>query len=279
MKRTARILALCLALIVAMSAQAFALTTSDLLQKSYDKMSAAQSYSSSVVFKVKLSNPDGHESITLTTKSSETGFDKPLKLKTSVTTSVTLSDGKNNSTQSSDPSLVYMDPEYVYIQGEDGWGRIEIGYEGLEEQIVAQNAKNINCSYLKSIRNPKIAGSETVNGIACYKVKGILTGNDIQQASDDITSTLEGLGLDSESTENLGKELPSVSLTIWISKKTFLPVRFSTDMKKFFQTVVDAEDSGEINVDNCTSTVTFSSYNSAKDFKIPSAALKAEIIG
>ena len=97
-----------------------------------------------------------------------------------------------------------------------------------------------------------------------------------------MTEIFSGLGLGDEFSFYTSALQP-IKVNIWIDQKTYLPIKLSTDMTAFVNDYMELlvqslEMEGEedttalkMNYTKASSTVTYSKYNKAADFKIPKA--------
>ena len=117
-----------------------------------------------------------------------------------------------------------------------------------------------------------------VNKVNAVQISAEISGKDLGNA---MTEFFSGLGLGDEFSFDTSALQP-IKVNIWIDQKTYLPIKVSTDMTAFMNGYmelliqslkVEGEDVADLEMSytKASSTVTYSKYNKAADFKIPKA--------
>lgn len=130
--------------------------------------------------------------------------------------------------------------------------------------------------------NAKIVKTNVkVNNVNTVKISAQITGENMGKA---LESAFAGLSIDDESGSAIDySEMDPVKATIWVDKKTYRPVKISTDTTAFLNCYmavlaqsmpdVDMDEAGNVSIlyTEATSTVTYTKYNKATNFKLPKA--------
>ena len=117
-----------------------------------------------------------------------------------------------------------------------------------------------------------------MNKVNAVQISAEISGKDLGDA---MTEIFSGLGLGDEFSFDTSALQP-IKVNIWIDQKTYLPIKVSTDMTAFMNGYmelliqslkVEGEDVADLEMSytKASSTVTYSKYNKATDFKIPKA--------
>lgn len=143
-------------------------------------------------------------------------------------------------------------------------------------QLKQADAKANMELYLSSAKSFKLEGDETVNGVTCAKLSGMLTGDAMKKAvmnSSAVDSLAQG-GVDSSLFDGLG-DLP---MTIWVDKQSYMPVRYTMDMTQLMDTMMKkmSQSSGDdLSVKTCVMSMTYKNINNAPGVVLPSEAANA----
>lgn len=151
--------------------------------------------------------------------------------------------------------------------------------QGALQQVDPKAALDLYLGNLSSFT----AGVETLNGVECYKLQGVLTGEalvDAMRASgalDSVDPTLQ----DSEQLGRLLSGLGDLPICVWIEKKTLYPVQYTMDMTALMDSLMDnmlaelGDTSGllQVGIRNCQVEMVCTNFNKATDFDIPAEAL------
>lgn len=204
-------------------------------------------------------------------------FNKPVKGKSVVKSTVDVA-GKKSTQKTVSYVKESKGKIYVYTKNEDGT------YTKTDMTNIYQAAGSLNfgdCSDAKIVKKSvKVNKVDTVQ--ISFKIKG-----------KDIVEILEGLGISEENAASMGLDfnsMPPISETIWIDKKTYLPVKASVDMSKFInefwatfakilsdsmtETGSDGSDNAlneaiEITCSSAKAIITYKNFNKAANFKFP----------
>lgn len=136
--------------------------------------------------------------------------------------------------------------------------------------------------YLDSSSGMTQSGTETVNGTACYKYTGKITGSavkDVMMESGALDS-LGSTGLSQSDLEQMLNNLGDIPVTLWIGQESLYYVRMDLDMTAcmdgLMQAMVESMGGAELgitmSVPKMTITMNCSNFNSAADFTIPAEA-------
>lgn len=189
-------------------------------------------------------------------------FQKPVKSK-AVTTMTVKGAGVSQSTK----SVVYIKEdskgniyEYVSTNGS--------AYEELDVTDLYSSASDMDVSLYSGAKIVK--KSVKVNKINTVQISAKITGADMADA-------LAALGMGVEEIAGMDVDFSSLSpikVTLWIDKKTYRPVKVTTDMKAFYNSffksmyaAVDAE--SDVNYSVAKITTTYKNFNKATKFKFP----------
>lgn len=118
-------------------------------------------------------------------------------------------------------------------------------------------------SDLKIVKN-----SVTVNGKSTVQIQAQLKG-------EDIAGLLAQLGLNGDNTQGTSSNYSSLSpitISLWIDKKTYYPVKQTIDMKDFMNEYLSSlvADS-DMSYSKIKTSVTYKNFNKATKFSLPKA--------
>ena len=126
------------------------------------------------------------------------------------------------------------------------------------------------------------SGEETVDGVDAYKYTGTVEGEDLRSVleSSNALDSLSSLGLTDEQTEELMNGLEAITVSMWISKADYCPVRYEMDMTSTMQSLFtklaeSVEGAESLTYDKMLITMTVSNLNNATDFTVPEEAKNA----
>ena len=196
-------------------------------------------------------------------------FSKPMKAK-AVSTTYMKVDGES----SKQKTIMYLKKNskgktitYVSLDGKKYY---KMDMSGIEDSL-----KSIDI-----YSNTRIVKENVkVNKVNAIQISAEISGKDLGDA---MTEIFSGLGLGDEFSFDTSALQP-IKVNIWIDQKTYLPIKVSTDMTAFVNDYMELlvqslEMEGEedttalkMNYTKASSTVTYSKYNKAADFKIPKA--------
>ena len=118
-------------------------------------------------------------------------------------------------------------------------------------------------SDLKIVKN-----SVTVNGKSTVQIQAQLKG-------EDIAGLLAQLGLNGDNTQGTSSDYSSLSpitISLWIDKKTYYPVKQTIDMKDFMNEYLSSlEADSDMSYSKIKTSVTYKNFNKATKFSLPKA--------
>lgn len=198
-------------------------------------------------------------------------FSEPMKAK-AVSTTYMKVDGES----SKQKTIMYLKKNskgktitYVSLDGKKYY---KMDMSGIEDSL-----KSIDTDIYSNTRIVK--ENVKVNKVNAVQISAEISGKDLGDA---MTEIFSGLGLGDEFSFDTSALQP-IKVNIWIDQKTYLPIKLSTDMTAFVNDYMELlvqslEMEGEedatalkMNYTKASSTVTYSKYNKAADFKIPKA--------
>ena len=146
----------------------------------------------------------------------------------------------------------------------------------MKSKIKEDSLKSIDTDIYSNTRIVK--KNVKVNKVNAVRISAEISGKDLGDA---MTEIFSGLGLGDEFSFDTSALQP-IKVNIWIDQKTYLPIKVSTDMTAFMNGYmelliqslkVEGEDVADLEMSytKASSTVTYSKYNKATDFKIPKA--------
>ena len=146
----------------------------------------------------------------------------------------------------------------------------------MKSKIKEDSLKSIDTDIYSNTRIVK--KNVKVNKVNAVQISAEISGKDLGDA---MTEIFSGLGLGDEFSFDTSALQP-IKVNIWIDQKTYLPIKVSTDMTAFMNGYmelliqslkVEGEDVADLEMSytKASSTVTYSKYNKATDFKIPKA--------
>lgn len=201
-------------------------------------------------------------------------FVKPMKAKGVSTTTMSVN-GKRSKAKS-----------YTYIR-QNAKGKI-ISYVSLDDKKYEKMDMSSYVDSLSSIdtemySNAKIVKENVkVNNVNTVQISAQITGEDLGKAMATVFSAI-GMGSGSDSAAIDYSNLKSVNATIWVDKKTYLPVKITTNMTAFmnsYMTIltrsmqdmgVDGATDVNLSYTKAVATQTYTNYNKATNFKLPKA--------
>jgi hypothetical protein len=252
-----------------------ALTPEEQLQKALENMQNIQSMEATMTMTLNM-NLMGQQ-VDAKSVSKMTSFQDPLKVKMEVAAEVAGEKGG---------SVVYLQQEgeamTAYAYDGANWTHDVLTGEDLESMLEQVDPKVAMDLYLGNLSS-FTAGVESLDGAACYKLQGVLTGEalvDAMRASgalDSVDPTLQ----DSEQFDRLFSGLGDLPVSVWIEQKTLYPVRYTMDMTALMDSLmanmlVELGDTGgllQVEISNCQVEMVCANFNKATEFDIPAEAL------
>ena len=154
--------------------------------------------------------------------------------------------------------------------------------EGTEADIAGYDLSGTLEGYVDSTSNFAQSGEETVDGVDAYKYTGTVEGAELREVleSSSALDSLSSLGLTAEQTEELMNGLDAITVSMWISKADYCPVRYEMDMtgtmQSLFTKLAESVEGGDsLTYDKMLITMTVSNLNNATDFTVPEEAKNA----
>lgn len=178
-----------------------------------------------------------------------------------------------------------MPMEMYVVQDDEGtkmyslqngqWTYQEIGAEGIKQSGMDTGSEA--ATYLDGLENATLVGEETYNGIDCYVVEGVVTGDASKQALDAANmDSMADLGVDMAAL----LEDFSMPMTIYINKATNHPVLIESDateaMNALFAKILEQANSGAteagVEISHFSLRYEFSNIGSGTPFELPAEA-------
>lgn len=134
---------------------------------------------------------------------------------------------------------------------------------------------DLNGMEIENYSNAKIVKKNVkVNKISTVQISAEVSGADLGEVL-----AAAGLGSTADDTEIDYSALKPVKATLWIDRKTYLPVKVSTDMTDFlnsylpilYQSLGLGTEDVSVEYSKAISTATYSNFNHATNFTIPKA--------
>lgn len=241
-------------------ASAAALTAKQYLAKMEKAVAKAKSYEATQTTTVTGSQAGQSQTAKITLK--QIVFQNPVKSK-AVTTMNVKGAGVSQSTK----TVAYIKEDskgniYEYVSTDGS------AYEEIDVTDLYSSASDLDASLYSGAKIVK--KSVKVNKIDTVQISAKVTGADMADA-------LAALGMGDDEIKELGidySSLDSIKVTIWIDKKTYLPVKVTTDMKAFYNSFFKSlyESMGvesDVNYSVAKATTTYKNFNKATKFKFP----------
>ena len=235
-------------------------TAKQYLTKMEKASKKVKSYEATQTVTVKVTQ-DG-QSATSKSTTKQIVFQNPLKSKIVMTTKIT-ADGMDQSSKIVEYLKEDTDGKiYAYISTDGS------AYEETDLTDVYKKASDFDTSMYSNAKIVK--KSVKVNKINTVQISAKIKGSAMGEA-------LETLGLNADETEGLALDystMDPINVTLWIDKKTYLPVKVTTDMTAFYNSMFKSmyETMGEevdINYSSAKTTLTYKNFNKATKFKFP----------
>lgn len=175
------------------------------------------------------------------------------------------------------------DKYYLYTCIEDKWTKEEVDKELFETTASTYTSNTDIGKFIKDSKSFKKTGTEDINGKKAVVLEGIITGDALKELIEETESlknvtSIAGSELNADLFDSIG-DLP---IKMWIDEKEVVPVKISMDMsnmmKGLFDSLLNSDESTEdleLDISECVMEITYNSYNTIKEIKIPEEALKA----
>lgn len=197
--------------------------------------------------------------------SKQTVFTNPIKSKSVTTTTIS---GAGVNSKSKTTTYIKQNAKgkiYAYTST-DGSKYEKTNMTGMVDDLSSVD--------IKSYSNAKIVKKNVkVNKINTVQISAEISGSDLGEVL-----AAAGLGSAENGEDAIDySTLKSVNVTVWVDKKTYLPVKVSTDMTEFLNSYMTIlyESLGleemNTNYSKATSTATYTNFNNAKSFTFPKA--------
>lgn len=248
-------------------------TQKDPLEEARKVMASATSMDATMVMEMNLTA--GEQSMETTTTMAMSMFTDPMKMQVEVEMDM----GELGSQAMS----IYADTNdegtmMMYLNDGTTW----YAQEGTAADMAGYDLSGTLEGYVDSTSNFAQSGEETVDGVDAYKYTGTVEGAELREVleSSSALDSLSSLGLTAEQTEELMNGLDAITVSMWISKADYCPVRYEMDMTNTMQSLFtklaeSVEGAESLSYDKMLITMTVSNLNSATDFSIPEEAKNA----
>ncbi len=164
------------------------------------------------------------------------------------------------------------DAYYTYVKASDMWMKQEIPSEELESQLSTYKDQVDYSVYTDNMQNFKLEGEELVGEKETYKISGVITGESLKAVmeksgvSDYAVADTEGIDY---------SQLGDLKITLWVEKKTFVPVKIYMDMADMMANMLaSSEETAEIKMPVCDMEVEYVSFD-VKEIVLPEEAKNA----
>lgn len=148
------------------------------------------------------------------------------------------------------------------------------------EQYDAQASFDL---YMNSAESFQEKGVETINDVKATRYDGVIKGEAMSEVlgSSGMLSQMSSLGIPLEQAEAMFTEMGDLTVSIWVDKANYLPVKYEIDMTDMMQKMMsailgEAQESVGITVDLMFMSMTILEVNSVEEIVIPEEALNAE---
>lgn len=148
---------------------------------------------------------------------------------------------------------------YTYEKSGGKWTKSLLD-EQSGKQLINSDPGAVVKSNLKGLKNVKLKNKNAkVSGRKAYVITADIAVDKIEQIDN-----MDMIDL----SQFEGKKL---TVTYWIDKKTYYPLKCSIDMKGLYQTLMGVfAGSEDMQITKCSATVTYSKINKTSSFKLPS---------
>lgn len=151
------------------------------------------------------------------------------------------------------------------------------------EQMEQYDAQASFDLYMSSAENFQEQGVETINDVKATRYDGVIKGDAMSEVltSSGMLAQMSSLGISLEQVEALFGEMGDLTVSIWVDKANYLPVKYELDMTDMMQKMIDAvlnetEEPIGLTVDLMFMSMTIVGVNDVEEIVIPEAALQAE---
>lgn len=259
MKQGKKIIAMMLMLVITsvslcgMKVEAKELTAQQILKKSASTSSKIKSFTSTAQMTVQMKNDKKSQKVQVTQKMNY--IKNPLKIKCQVITQTQGQKQKTTSYYSKKGSKYY---QYDKVGG--AWKKSQLASTKIKEIKETNPAVQLK-NTLKYLKNAKIKNKNAkVSGRSAYLITATISVKEMYQ-DDENSIYLPAME---------GKE---IVVKYWIDKKTYYPLKYSIDMKEWYQALLDSlSESEKITISKYSMTTTYTKINKTSSFKLPSGA-------
>ena len=163
------------------------------------------------------------------------------------------------------------DSYYTYINTMDTWMKQEIASDNIDAEL-ATYSDQVNADvYIKNMQNFNLAGEETVGEKETYKIEGIVTGEALKEVLENSSAAdYAAADLDDIDFSTLG----DLTITLWIDKKEFTPVKMYMDMTQMMNSLMTGEDLG-VSISTCTMELEYTGFGTVTEITLPEEAKDA----
>lgn len=204
------------------------------------------------------------QSVDVTETQKQIYFKKPAKIKT-VATSKSTAYGTSTTTKSVSYAKKASDGHYYLYQSSNGGAYTKMDITDLTSQTLNWDASSYSSAKIVK-NNVKVSGINTVQISA--KVKGKALGEIFGQLG--LGDLFSQVGIDFST-------MKPIKVTLWIDKKTYRPVKIKSDSTDFINDYMETLYSSMGmsgyggTYSKLVATTTYSKFNKATNFKIPSS--------
>lgn len=163
------------------------------------------------------------------------------------------------------------DAYWTYMYSSDTWMKQAIEADAIDEELKNYSDQVNMDLYIKNMKNFSLVGEETVEGKETYKIDGSISGEAIQEILDQSElSDYAGADTDGVDYSTLG----SLTVSVWIGKDDFRPVKIYMDMTEMMGKLMDSQGAG-ITVPSCTMEFIYTGFGTVTDITLPEEAKDA----
>lgn len=171
-----------------------------------------------------------------------------------------------------DTYIVKEGEEYcTYMYSSDTWMKQAIDASSIDEELKNYSDQVNMDVYIKNMKNFSLAGEETVEGKDTYKIEGTISGESLQEVlekselSDYAATDLDGVDFST---------LGDLTVSVWISKDDFKPVKIYMDMTEMMNKMMDSQNLG-MSIATCTMEFIYTGFGTVTDITLPEEAKNA----
>ncbi len=271
-KFIALLLMICMIFVMSACGQDEGTDGSNIMQQAIENINSLKSMSAEMVIEMEM-GAEG-QTMEMITTMTEKIINEPILMEIDMDMDVNIA-GQSQKVESKVYGEV-VDGDLIVYTGMDGqW--VKMTQSGMDDLQHYDNAEALKI-YLEAIEDFKKVGTENINGVEADKYEGVITdkyftdlleqsGMDTQLGIDDID--------DDVTISSLFEGVDSVPISIWISTKDIMPIKYDLDMTAMVKSMMDnlgGADLG-ISIDKVVTTMIITGYDA---IEIPEEAKNAE---